>query len=959
VFLAIIIKITDISYFLLVSSIAFQVVSMMPGIAPTSSGSSNYSNIPFNYTIKIKCTSATSLNSTFDDAGLVQVYNGNYSAVVGWNTFNFNQAYEWAPGSNILVDICYNLQTYYTSNPIMNGSATGAPMCSYAYSDSSPMCGTTNMATTSTNRPNVKFGNCSSTPPASSFSYSWSPATGLSSTSVSNPTANISASIQYSVVVTPTAAATCSNVGTTSLTVVLATTPTINPVGPLCTNASTLQLSASQAGGTWSLTASTTTAGIFTPSLASVGNNTVSYIYGGAGCSQTVTAVIPVEQFVPATISGTINPICLPSNTINLSSALATSTLGAGVWSGNGVSGNVFDPAVAGIGTHTLTYSTNSVPTTSLCPATGTILVQLNSVAQPTINTVNPLCTNAGSIALVATPAGGTWSGIGVSASGAFTPSLAIIGNNTYTYAIGSSTCAASNTTNIFVEQFVPSTISGSISALCNTNPVVNLSSALATSTLGLGVWSGNGISGANFDPAIAGAGTHTLTYSTNSLPTASLCPSSSTIGIIVNAQAQPTISAAGPYCDNYAVQNMTVSPIGGVWSSVTPGSIISGSGSFSPVSSVVGNNILLYTLTNGSCVNTETVSITVVHFVPATITNTVGPFCIYAASTDLQLLIPVSSAGGIWSGQGVSGTQFIPSSAGAGIHVLTYSTNPSPLLNCGNSNTIAITVNPKPEANAFPDIFSGCNPVSVNYATSSYPTGTAIWDFGDGTTRDTGLFVNHIYTVPGTYTATLYYTDNIGCRDTTIVNSDVTSNALPIASFDPSVIETTVVDGQVEFTNHSTVLGNNSYNWDIGGLYNSTNVNESYLFVNSGNFVVTLTATTPEGCVDDTSLVIVVNPDVVLYVPNAFTPGADNLNDVFQIFLPPSGVDYSTFSLLIYDRWGELIYKTNNVNDSWNGSKNNSGETLKQETYVYKIYFEDERKKSYEKIGHVTLLRK
>ena len=232
-------------------------------------------------------------------------------------------------------------------------------------------------------------------------------------------------------------------------------------------------------------------------------------------------------------------------------------------------------------------------------------------------------------------------------------------------------------------------------------------------------------------------------------------------------------------------------------------------------------------------------------------------------------------------------------------------------------------------------------------------------WDFGDGTVRDTGLIVNHLYTVPGTYTATLYYTDAIGCKDTTTATSAVTSNPLPIASFDPSVVETTVVDGQVEFTNHSTVLTDNTYSWDIGGLYNSANVDESYLFVNSGNFVVTLVATTPEGCVDDTSVVIVVNPDVVLYVPNAFTPGADALNDVFQIFLPPTGVDFSTFSLVIYDRWGEKIYSATDVNESWNGSKNNSGETLKQDVYVYKITFKDEKKKSYEKVGHVTLLRK
>ena len=67
----------------------------------------------------------------------------------------------------------------------------------------------------------------------------------------------------------------------------------------------------------------------------------------------------------------------------------------------------------------------------------------------------------------------------------------------------------------------------------------------------------------------------------------------------------------------------------------------------------------------------------------------------------------------------------------------------------------------------------------------------------------------------------------------------------------------------------------------------------------------------------------------------------------------------FSTFNLVIYDRWGEKIYATTDVNESWNGSKNNSGETLKQDVYVYKITFKDEKKKSYERVGHVTLLRK
>ena len=924
----------------------------------TIAGTTTYPN----FSIKMKCTAVNDLGvgTAFDGTGLTQVYFApSINITAGWNTYSFPVAYEWDGVSNILIDVCSDLTANYTNNSSSPYTATTFNSVRWFNSDSQPACGNTTSSgytPNTTYRPNIKFGNCGGFNPAA-FTYSWSPTTGLSPTNTYTTIANPATSTVYTVQVSPIGQTNCMQTQSSTITVTSAIAPTITPVSTMCTNASSLSLSATPAGGTWSLTPATSTVGVFTPSLATIGTNTVTYQYGGAGCLQTTSTTINIEQFVPATITGTINPICLPSNTVNLSIALGTSTLGAGVWSGNGVTGTTFNPTTAGVGTHTLTYNTNSVPTTSLCPATGTIAVQLNSAAQPTITIVSPLCTNASSFTLVVTPTGGTWSGTGVTPTGVCTPSLALVGNNTYIYSVGASTCSAVSTTTVSVEQYIPSTITGSIAALCITNPAVNLSTALSTSTLGAGVWSGNGVTGTMFDPALAGASVHTLTYSTNSTPTTTLCPSASTLDVTVNSLAQPTITAAGPYCDNYSAQTMAVSPAGGVWSAVTPGAIITSGGSFSPSSSVVGNNTLLYTLTNGPCVNTETTTVNVIHFVPATITNTAGPYCIYDASTNLQSIAQYT--GGVWSGPGVSGSSFTPATAGAGIHVVTYSTNPSPALNCGNSATISIMVNPKPEANAFPNITYGCNPVTISYATSSYPTGLGVWDFGDGTPRDSGLAVNHTYVVPGTYTATFYYTDAIGCKDTTIASSAVISNVLPVASFDPSVTETTVVDGQVEFTNQSTVLGNNSYTWDIGGIYNSINVDESFLFINSGNFVVTLTATTPEGCVDDTSLIITVNPDVVLYVPNAFTPGSDGLNDAFHIFLPPSGVDYSTFNLVIYDRWGELIYKTTDVNQFWNGAKNNSGEILKQDVYVYKITFKDEKKKNYERVGHVSLLRK
>jgi gliding motility-associated-like protein len=604
------------------------------------------------------------------------------------------------------------------------------------------------------------------------------------------------------------------------------------------------------------------------------------------------------------------------------------------------------------------TVQVNPIGQTNCMQAQTTTVTVINPVPA-TITPVSPLCTNASTLALSVIPLGGSWSGPGITPAGVLTPSACVIGANTYSYSVGTGSCSIYANTTINVEQFVPSTITGTINPICISNPTINLATALSTSTLGVGTWSGAGVTGTIFDPVAAGAGQITLTYNTNSNPTTTLCPSTSSIVLSVNSAVQPTITPAGPYCDNFIGQQMIANPTGGVWSAGSVGASITNTGVFSPSSSTVGSNKIYYTVTSAPCVKVDSTLIDVVNFIPATITGTVGPFCIYDAATNLQAIAQFT--GGVWSGNGVTGTTFTPATALAGISVATYSTDPAPSGLCPDTKTISILVNDKPEANAVASNLGGCNyPWTVDFSTTTVNTGEAIWNFGDGTPNDTGLVVSHVFTTPGTYTATIYYTDNIGCKDTTQALTAVTIFSVPVAAFEPSLDITTVIDAEITFANQTSDLLNNTYTWDFGGLGYSTDISPLFLFTNSGEYFVTLIATSPEGCQDTAVKKVTINPDVVLYVPNAFTPGNnDGLNDVFQIFLPPTGVDFTTFDLKIYDRWGELIYRTNDVNKFWTGARNNSGDILKQDVYVWKITFMDTKKKYYEKLGHISLLRK
>lgn len=921
-----------------ISSIAFNIA--------TIDGTTTYPN----FTIKMKCTSVANLNSTtFDNTGLTQVYfSPNINITTGWNTYNFPTAYEWDGVSNILVDVCTSMTTNYTYNSSSPYTNTTFTSVRYFNSDGTVACMTNNTGTTSSSRPNIRFSNCGGSNP-SAFTYTWTPTLGLNPTNTYTTIASPSVTTVYTVEVNPIGQTNCMQAQASTVTVISPATPTITAVGPLCTNASSLTLAVTPAGGTW-LGSGVTPAGVFTPSLATVGNNTYTYTIGSGTCSAVSNATISVEEYVPSTITGTVNPQCITDPAFNLL-PLTTSTLG--VWSGNGVSGTTFDPVAAGAGTHTLTYSTNSLPTASLCPSSSTIEVAVISIAQPTITAVNPLCNNAAPLMVNVLPTGGVWTGPGIDPTGVFTPTMIpVAGIYTYTYTIGTGTCSNTNTTSISVEEFVPSTITGSINPLCITNPAVNLAPLTTYST---GTWAGNGVTGTAFDPATASAGTHTLTYTTDS--PSLLCPETSSLVVSVSSVAQPSITAAGPFCDNFSDQTLIVDQPGGVWTSTnTATSIDPTTGVFSPALSPIGDNTIIYTLTNGPCVKTHSINVNVVKFVPATLAGILGPYCIYDAATNLQNI--ALNAGGTWAGAGVGGTMFTPSVAGAGTHTITYSTDPVPAGLCPDQKTTIITVNAKPEITPTALDTAGCNPLTVNYNTNAV-SGSGSWNFGDGSMTGNGLSISHTYTVPGIYTAVFTYTDNAGCMDTTTSTKSVTVYEVPVAAFDASPDITTVVDGNIQFTNNTSNLANNSYAWDFGGLAYSFDVHPSYLFTVSGEFFVTLVATSPEGCQDTEAKKVTINPDVVLYVPNAFTPGGDGLNDEFHVFLPPTGVDFSTYSITIYDRWGEVMYKSNDITQPWKGSKNNSGEILKQDTYVYKISFMDEKKKYYEKLGYVTMLRK
>jgi gliding motility-associated-like protein len=116
----------------------------------------------------------------------------------------------------------------------------------------------------------------------------------------------------------------------------------------------------------------------------------------------------------------------------------------------------------------------------------------------------------------------------------------------------------------------------------------------------------------------------------------------------------------------------------------------------------------------------------------------------------------------------------------------------------------------------------------------------------------------------------------------------------------------------------------------------------------------VNLIVTSALGCRDTITHSLYVTPEFALYVPNAFSPTGDFKN---EIFTPQGiGIDEERYNMYIYNRWGELIYETNNFAKGWDGKID--GNVVQIDTYVYKIIVYDLRSEKHTLTGHVTVVR-
>jgi gliding motility-associated-like protein len=285
------------------------------------------------------------------------------------------------------------------------------------------------------------------------------------------------------------------------------------------------------------------------------------------------------------------------------------------------------------------------------------------------------------------------------------------------------------------------------------------------------------------------------------------------------------------------------------------------------------------------------------------------------------------------------------------------YSITVTDANNCTANGTQTITVNPLPNPTFTASDSSGCAPLCVTFTSPTQSGDVCEWDFGDGNISGGNSPQNHCYTIPGTYSVSLTITDNNGCTSSITEPNLITVSPSPFASFTYSPDYITIYDPSVNFTDNSN--GADQWFWDFGDTAHTTSTlqDPSFVYADTGCYNVTLTVTNLEGCADDTTQEVCVVSEFVIYVPNTFTPNGNGLNDVFLPVV--NGYQEGSFHMMIFDRWGNLIFETKDPLIGWDGKVQDgkSGKVCQIDTYVWVIDVNEWNGVEHKYRGHVNLI--
>jgi len=578
-----------------------------------------------------------------------------------------------------------------------------------------------------------------------------------------------------------------------------------------------------------------------TPTATGTFNFTVT-VNDASGCSgsqsYSITVACPSN---PITIAN-FPTLCSNSGLYTLAGALPA----GGTYSGTGVSGGQFDPAA---GTQTITYSYTDPYG---CSYSLTKTINVNTAPTVSLATFAPICSNSGLLTLTGgLPAGGTYSGTGVS-SGQFNPAS---GTQTVTYTYTDANGCSSSASRIITVNTAPTVTLATFAPICSNSGLLTLTGGLPAG----GTYSGTGVSGGQFNPT---SGTQTVTYTYTD---ANGCSSSASRIITVNIAPTVTLATFAPICSNSGLLTLTGGlPAGGTYS----GTGVSG-GQFNPA---FGTQTVTYTYMDANGCSSSASRIITVNTAPIVTLATFAPIC---SNSGLMTLTGGLPAGGTYSGTGVSAGQFNPA---FGTQTVTYTYTDAN--GCSASDSKTITVNAAPEITTQPSNSIICAGAGTTFsAAASNGTGYQ-WQVNTGSGFNN---INNDITYSGATTSILTITGASASFNGNLYRVLVTGQAsCASAESNSATLTVSSVSGSASQTNVSCNGGSNgsitlipsggvspyTFDWSDG----ADTQNRTGLL--AGTYLVTIKDA--NGCVGNTSVTIT-QPDALVATAGAQTNVACN----------------------------------------------------------------------------------
>lgn len=280
----------------------------------------------------------------------------------------------------------------------------------------------------------------------------------------------------------------------------------------------------------------------------------------------------------------------------------------------------------------------------------------------------------------------------------------------------------------------------------------------------------------------------------------------------------------------------------------------------------------------------------------------------------------------------------------------------------CVDSASKVIVVNPNPIVGFTANDTVGCEPLCISFQNlSSIATGTNIsllWDFGDGSSTNNSQDVIHCYTNDSTFSAVSYSLSLTTTSDSGCVTSSSKTNYITVfpntnADFTVQPSTALISDPVIFITNTST--GGTAWDWDFGDLQTASVIEPlAHEYADTGTYTILQVVSNLYNCADSAYQTIIIEPDFTFFVPNAFTPNGDGINDGFS----GKGTYIKEFEMLIFDRWGNFIYKSDNIDKAWDGRANQGKEIAQPDVYVYVIKVIDFKEGKHNYRGAVTLVK-